>query len=373
MSYGLYDADLPYYPIPFYNLELMKISSYYKRKREIVGLAPSYSPNRYNHFIVRQDFYNPNTQLFTSANVTYGGRAFDGDEYKPLPLEIEQMKPDISLYGNVNPQLVQGYNKSALNTMRRAEHVRLSLDGKTIWNDFDKQLRHDSDVYGIIFHDYNLNDVEGAQALIRDNIADWIPRSDGRRIGMKYPVIVDNQTDLFSWLNFRPMGTYFSLTHKGIIDNSYIPELAEVFKSSTATNQTSVDVFDGYTNDALISSGLQRILRSIINLRTHRIVFPLIYNENILIDDDWKQVMKLIERYNRHLITVTYRTAAEYFQRVEPYETLYSYYWAAIRQYHTDDPFYTKESIQSIFQFVRENNYNLFKDFYEYRGGEIRK
>ena len=44
MSYGLYDADLPYYPIPFYNLELMKLSSYYKRKREIVGLAPSYSP-----------------------------------------------------------------------------------------------------------------------------------------------------------------------------------------------------------------------------------------------------------------------------------------------------------------------------------------
>ena len=44
MSYGLYDADLPYYPIPFYNLELMKLSSYYKRKREIVGLSPNFSP-----------------------------------------------------------------------------------------------------------------------------------------------------------------------------------------------------------------------------------------------------------------------------------------------------------------------------------------
>jgi hypothetical protein len=36
------------------------------------------------------------------------------------------------------------------------------------------------------------------------------------------------------------------------------------------------------------------------------------------------------------------------------------------------DSIFTKESIQSIFQFVRENNYDLFKDFYEYRGGEIR-
>ena len=369
MSYGLYDADLPYYPIPFYNLELMKLSSYYKRKREIVGLAPNYSPHLYNHFIVRQDFYNPNTSLYTTSNVEYGGRAFDGDNYKPLPLEIERMKPDISLYGRLNPKLVRGYNKNALSTMHRAEHIRLSLDGHTIWKDFERQFRHDNDAYGVIFHDYNLNDIEGAQTLIKESMSSWIPHTLGRRIGMKYPVYVDNKTDLISWIQLQPMGTYFSLVHKGLIDESYIPELTEVAKTSYAIRQISVDITDCFTNEELINGGIQRIFRNIINLRSHRFTFPLIYNENVLIDNDWKMVMKLILRYNTHLAT---GSGSEFFRRVEPFETLYSYCKAAIKQYQINEPLLTKESIEPIFQFVRENNYDLFKDFYEYRGGEVK-
>ena len=365
MSYGLYDADLQYYPIPFYNLELMKLSSYYKRKREIVGFSPDFSPQRYNHFVVRQDFYNPYSQSFKGKNVELGGRAFDGDKYKPLPLEIERMKPDISLYGRLNPKLVKGYDKSALSTMRRAEHIRLSLDGKTIWKDFEKQFRHDNNAFGVIFHDYNLNDIKDAQALIKESLPSWIQHSLGRKVGMKYPVVVNNKQDLISWLELEPMGTYFSLTHKGLIDESYIPELDEALQRNYALRQTSVDIRDY----PLTKNDLQRIFRNIINLRSHWLVFPLIYDENTLIDDDWKQVMKLIFRYNQHLVTIA---SPEFFRRVEPFETLYSYCYAAIKQPLIKDPILEKESIQSIFNFVRENNYDLFKDFYEYRGGEVK-
>ena len=369
MSYGLYDADLPYYPIPFYNLELMKLSSYYKRKREIVGFSPNFSPQRYNHFIVRQDFYNPYTPSFKGTNVELGGRAFDGDKYKPLPLEIERMQPDISLYGRLNPKRVKGYNVNALSTMRRAEHVRLSLDGKTIWKDFEKQFRYERSAYGIIFHDYNLNDIEGARDFIKDSLSDWIFRSDGRRVGMKYPVVVDNKQDLISWSELTPMTSYFSLTHKGLIDESYIPELEEILTLNHSLRQTSVDITDAFTNDYLVNGGIQRVFRNIINLRSHRLIFPLIYNENVLIDNNWKMVMKLILRYNEHLIKIA---DSQFFRRVEPFETLYSYCYAAIKQPLIKDPILEKESIQTIFNFVRENNYDLFKDFYEYRGGEVR-
>ncbi|MBR3120958.1 MAG: hypothetical protein IKF29_17195 [Oceanobacillus sp.] len=368
MSYGLYDADLPYYPIPFYNLELMKLSSYYKRKREIVGLSPNFSPQRYNHFIVRQDFYNPYSH-FKGQNVELGGRAFDGETYKPLPIEIERMRPDIGLYDRVKPNQVKGYNKSALSTMRRAEHLRLSLDGKTIWKDFERQFRNEDGAYGVIFHDYNLNDVEGARALIEESINEWIPHATGRRIGMKYPVIVDNKEDLISWLSFQPMIPYFSLVHKGLIDESYIPDLVEVYRTSNAIRQTSIDIRDCFTNYELVHGGIQRIFRNIINLRSHCLTFPLIYNENVLLDPDWKMVMKLILRYNTHLAT---NGDPEFFRRVEPFETLYSYCFGAIKQYQIKEPLLEKESIQKIFQFVRENNYDLFKDFYEYRGGEVR-
>ena len=79
--------------------------------------------------------------------------------------------------------------------------------------------------------------------------------------------------------------------------------------------------------------------------------------------------MKLINRYNQHLVTTA---DSQFFKYTEPFETLYSYCKAAIKQYQIKEPLLTKESIQSIFQFVRENNYDLFKDFYEYRGGEVR-
>ena len=364
MSYGLYDADLPYYPIPFYNLELMKMSSYYKRKREIVGLSPDFSPNRYGKFIVRQDFYNPYATHYNVKNVEYGGRAFDGEKYKPLPLEIEKMKPDISLYERLKPKKVRGYSSSALSTMRRAEHIRLSLDGKTIWKDFEKQFRYDNNCFGVIFHDYDLNQIEGAYELIKDNLSSWIKLSLGRRVGMKFPVQVDNKDDMCKWLSLQPMGSYFSLCHKGLINESYIPELNEIHQYSTAVRQASMDI-----TDEVSINNIQRIFRTIINLRSYRLIFPLIYNEDCLIDSNWKMVMRLINRYNKHLVI---GNDSEYFKRVEPYETLYSYCWAAIKQCQIKEPLLSKESIQSIFQFVRENNYDLFKDFYEYRGGEVK-
>lgn len=369
MSYGLYDADLPYYPIPFYNLELMKLSSYYKHKREIVGLSPDFSPHKYNNFIVRQDFYNPHAQSYRGNNITFGGRAFDGEKYKPLPVEIERMQPDISIYDRVKPNHIKGYSSNALNTMRRAEHVRISLDSKTIWKDFEKQLRHDKKCFGIIFHDFDLNQIDGAYEFIRDGLSNWLYNPLGRRVGMKFPIQVDNKEDLCKWLSLKPMGTYFSLCHNGLITESYIPELIEIRQKTTAFRQASMDISKVYTSKELINGGVQRIFRTIINLRSQQLVFPLIYDENLFVDENWKKVMKLINRYNNHLVA---GYDNEFFQRVEPFETLYSYCRAAIKQYQIKEPLLTKESIQSIFQFVREENYDLFKDFYEYRGGEVR-
>lgn len=369
MSYGLYDADLPYYPIPFYNLELMKLSSYYKHKREIVGLSPDFSPHRYNNFIVRQDFYNPYTPSYKGNNITYSGRAFDGEKYKPLPLEIETVKPDISLYEKIRPHNIKWNNKSAMSTMRRAEHIRLSLDERTIWKDFEKQFRYNSDRFGVIFHDYNLNQIEGAYELIKKELPNWIPNLRGRKIGMKFPIQVDNKIDLCKWLSFKSLNTYFSLCHNGLITNDFIGELNEIRKENYSFKQTTMNISKVYTFEELINGGLQRIFRMIINLRSYQLVFPLIYDENLFVNEDWKKVMKLINRYNIHLVN---GYDVDYFKRVEPFETLYSYCRAAIRQPKVKEPLLSKESVESIFQFVRENDYELFKDFYEYRGGEVR-
>ena len=60
MSIGLYDIDLITYFQVAFNLELMKLATYYKRKREIVQLSPIFQPERYTKFIMRKDYYDSN-------------------------------------------------------------------------------------------------------------------------------------------------------------------------------------------------------------------------------------------------------------------------------------------------------------------------
>ena len=174
------------------------------------------------------------------------------------------------------------------------------------------------------------------------------------------------------------MGAFFSLQHNGLINESYIPALEELNLTYSIMNQVAVNIANVFDEKKQISKIIQRILRNIINLRSHRFVFPLIYNQSFLagdgwsgltIDNDWKQVMKLIDIYNKHLISIK---GTHYFKYIEPYETLYSYCFNVNKNPQIKNPLLSKESVQAIFQFVRENDYELFKDFYEYRGGEIR-
>lgn len=363
MTYGLYDADLPFYPTPFYNLELMKLSTYYKRKREIVGLSPTFSPNMYSHFIVRQDFELPIIYPLQMDKVVYGGRVFDGEKYKPLPYDIEICKPDKNLYSSLKKKYK---DKAAVSTMRRAEHIRLSLDGKTIWKDFEKQFRYDSSTYGIIFYDYNLNEIDGAFDLIKDNINSWIKSSNGRRIGMKFSIKTDNEQDLFKWLQLPSVNQYYALEHTKLIDKEWIPIFKEI-KQVNSWRQIKLNINEIIKKDDFTSSGINKLYRYIINLRTNLISFPLIYDENIL-TDEWKKVMKLISFYNQHMYSRIIRS--DYVDRNKN-ETMYSYIRGTFRSTARKDDFFEIDSIREIFQFVRFNNYNLFKDFYEYRGEEV--
>ena len=91
MSIGLYDADFFTYHQTIFNLEIMKLSTYYKKKREITIMAPSFSPERYTHFFYRKDFNDGvfPKELTQYDNISYGGFAFSNNKYIPLPEEIE--------------------------------------------------------------------------------------------------------------------------------------------------------------------------------------------------------------------------------------------------------------------------------------------
>lgn len=364
MSYGLYDGDLQFYPqVPFFNLELMKLSSYYKQKHEIVSLSLDFKPNMYSHFIIRQD-YPFNCTYPTYPNVEYGGRAFSSTKYKPLPLEIEIMRPDISLYNKVQiPHLNKNVVRSAVNTMRRAEHIRLSLDEKTIWPDWEKQLRRDSNCFGIIFHDSNLAEIEGAFELIKNNINSIITHANGRRIGSKFPIITTTENEFIDWYSLPAMGSYYYLQHNGILTTNIIPHIQKVHQPE----QISVNITANTTYESFINNDIILLFQSILDLRRVGIVFPLIYDKGFFTDSRWVNVIDLICQFNNRFV-LKYKDR-DYLTRVAPYETLYSY----VKKLVEDEKNYgyttrRKDKYSNLFQFVRENNYDLFKLFYEYTG-----
>lgn len=362
MTYGLYDGDLHLFKkIPIFNLELMKISSYYKNKREIVSLSPKFSPNLYTHFIVRQDF--PSVLPYNNANnISYGGRAFDGGNYVPMELEIEERPPDITIYDRIKAN--KAYN--GLNIMRRAEHVRLSLDGKTIWKDWEKQLRHNNNRFGIFFHDYDLGAIDGAYELIRDNLDEIIPHMIGRRIGMKFPVQVSSPNRLLDWYLIPSLNDYYYIQYNGLIPSNYYEQLS--FSTKTLINSTQVNITSNVSYEEFISTYIIEVFKSIFNLRSHLLNFPLVYDSSFFADIRWKEVVDLINIFNTHIGDVVRKNKKYYFEHTAPYETFFTYMRYSTKHYMPLLKNYPKQKIQEIFQFVRENNYELFDLFYTYKG-----
>lgn len=183
MSIGLMDGDFSTYILVPFNLEIMKLAAYYKRKREIVTLSKDFAPNYYTKFIYRKDYYDQiyPKGLMTTNNVEYGGLAFSNNIYVPLPREIEVMKPDTSIYARMEKEFLKAGPRSSAHTifqnLSTAEHCRLSLDGKTIWPEYGKQFKDLRSARQLILHDYDLGKVEGSFDEVKKILS--LARNDG--------------------------------------------------------------------------------------------------------------------------------------------------------------------------------------------------
>lgn len=365
MSYGLFDADIPMYPyVPFFNLELMKLSSFYKRKREIVTLSPSFSPNRYQHFILRQDFPGTNYPIIKYNNIEYGGRAFNWSKYQPLPIEIEKMVPDTFIYNKIEePYLTSKARISAFRRMRNAEHIRLSLDGKTIWKDFESQFKNERKNVGIIFHDYDLNKIDGAYETVVDILKDYKLHRDGQRIGMKFPVQVTNGDELLRWASIKPMQHFYYIQYNGIMTMPLIKEYIEVTRHTSSAIQSFYNISKNVDYNHFITQDIVEVYKQVCFLRTNQVYFSLIYDEDFFLDRRWEEVIQLINNF----WVASQKMSIKNRNRVAGYDSMYNFIKYTIKNYTTSTKSFTTERLREIFQFVRQENYELFKLFYEYK------
>ena len=108
--------------------------------------------------------------------------------------------------------------------MMTAEHCRLSLDGKTIWDEHPRQFSCLAAARNLMLHDYDLGAIDGSFEVVSDILKR--ARTDGwaTKIGMKFPIQVRDGQTLLNWSSLNSNSTFYSLRFNGVMDNDTFNE-----------------------------------------------------------------------------------------------------------------------------------------------------
>ena len=370
MSIGIMDADMSTYTLVPFNLEVMKLAAYYKKKGEIVILTPSFTPDRHQKYFYRKDYDDGDypIDLLRHQNVEYGGLAFSNNVYVPLPPEIEKMRPDPSIYEKMENVIMSAdgaaaHKKKIFQNMMNSEHCRISLDGKTVWPEFHKQFKFLKTARNLMIHDYDLGAIEGGFEAVK-SILDRA-RTDGwaTKVGMKFPVRIKTGQDLLNWSSLNCNSTFFSLRYDGVIDDdTFIKWVGSVKEKAIYKQMEYYVTAPWYDPNDFVKNLLPKIFRQVIISPSYRVFFTLKYDDGFFPDPMWEKVLRLFNYYHNSLSGLPQSS----YLRALPTDTLFDFAANSQKQpkYYYGDVL-NKDEIREIFAFVRENNYDLFKDFYE--------
>lgn len=376
MSIGLYDIDMTLYNNVPFNLELMKLSSYYKKKREIVVLSPSFEPYRFSKFIMRKDYDDGRfpANIKDYDNIEYGGYALSNKQYISLDEAIEKQKPDVFIYERMKDKFcINNSMTAAFSVMMNAQHLRLSLDDKTIWNNYSKQILNFNS-RTMFFHDYDLNKIDGAKEIVTD-LMNNIERVDGGFLATKFPIKTYNLKDLKFWCGFQSSCAFSSVQYCGLMKPEELEEFINDKSLQTSPRKIEYVITYGVDNEEDFSIRvLPEIYKQVLFLRMHRQKILLKYEEDFFVDKRWE---RLIDFFN-HFMSTALAMSTHFFDITIKYDSLYSFAFK-LKDFDrtTTGNYTTKSEARELFNFVREKNYEVFENFYEGHtvkliGGELK-
>lgn len=325
-------------------------------------MAPSFAPERYTKFFYRKDFNDGdfNQDLTKYENISYGGRAFS-NRYIPLPEEIEQCAPDASIYERYKEIFITGAasNKSYYTTLIRGVHLRLSLDGHTVWKNFEKQIPNG--VKGRVFflHDFNLNDIE----LAAENIVAIMNKyrlSESSKVSLcnKFPIICSNYIDFYKWLLFTFSSVNFLLQYNGIFTDEELATITDQINLSQAKNIIYNPFPAASSKNDFLEEDLIKIFKQVLFLYRNQKQFSLTYNDSFRVPDEIKKMLNLFTAYGRS--DIKHPTSLFYFAK----------------QLREKERYHKEIIIQpeaiKVFSYAQKNYPELFKMFYENSGAEFK-
>lgn len=371
MSVGLYDDDFATYTHVPFNLELMKYSTFYKGRREIVVLTPFFVPERYTKFIIHKDYFDnrfpPN--FLDYDNVSYGGLAFTNNKYAPLDEEIEAQIPDTSIYAKFEGTFItKKMYKTNFRALVNSTHLRLSLDGRHKWENYEKQFFTSDRRTDYIFHDYNLADIEGGFEVVQDLLKTPSNYKIPNKIGTKFPLEVYDTEALLSWGSLPALRDLYTIQYNGILEDTAIVEFIAGAPDKKVLNQFEYNVTGGASTPQEVIQNLPKIYKQVLYARSVLQRVKLVYDEDFFFEKEWERVLDLI---NIYLGTNLY-LSQEVFERYTKGDTLFAFA-RSLRTYHRyKNEVMIREEAQQLFRFLKERHYELFTMFYEISTAELK-
>jgi hypothetical protein len=247
--------------------------------------------------------------------------------------------------------------------MMTAEHCRLSLDGKTIWEDYPRQFKNLGCARNLMLHDYDLGAIEGGFAEVKKILSK--ARQDGwaTKVGMKFPVQVSDGQALLNWTSLNSNSTFYSLQFNGVMDDDTFNEWIGSCRQRAVYTQMDYHITaPWYEPNEFIKNELPRIFRQVIISRSYRIFFSLKYDEGFFPDSKWEDVIRLFNYYHNSYAS---ESQTKYYNMIGD-DTMFDFARSC-----QDIPYdyygevFSKDQIRELFVFVRENHPSLFNDFYE--------
>lgn len=288
MNIGLYDGDFEANEKHIFNLDIMQLATYHKKKRDIVVWLKS--PDKIGYFqkvyYIKDYITNEFPNFIQNKNVEYMGRAFNEGYYRPLDESIRLCAPDQSLYNyNVNDNRVL---KELLSFNIKGVHLRLA--------DIDLLKRSVHPYYTtpetrhLILHDYDILAVPNYYNLLQ-SIYD-----PHHLILAKYPILISTLQDLKNILSFR-----FSALDNFLIylNPITIEELSTLILTAPKANFTIVvfKTIDKNTPLTTYPNIFRQTLNNILYLRNHNYAYRIFYKD---IDTEWADIFTMLKFYGNN-------------------------------------------------------------------------
>jgi hypothetical protein len=202
-TFAVYDSNFFNTGLPYFNLECGKLLAFFRRNNQIATLSSTPSPDNFTEIIIRKEIEDGAfPSFFQSPACRFEGRAYT-KFYAPMPIEIEETPPSFNDY----ERFAHLKEEEPFKLQKNALHLRLSLDEKTVWDNYEKPL----DFQGkntIFIHDKNIITIENSLEAIQE-------LQTYRKqfyVSFLYPQNIYNIEDFTKWKNLLyGSDTYISL------------------------------------------------------------------------------------------------------------------------------------------------------------------